>query len=231
MDSHSILIVDDELELLEMLKQAFHRNGFTNIMLATSGASALSIFFREKIDLIITDVSMPELDGFALLQTVRSTSSVPVIMLTARGEIEDRIDGFELGADDYLVKPFSPKELILRVTAILKRTYKDDITLLDLGNVTINLEEALVIKGATQTPLTRKEFTIFMKLYENIGNIVTIGTLCQSVCEIEWMGYETTLMTHIRHLREKIEDDPSNPKHIITRKGLGYKLNKPEAER
>lgn len=112
-------------------------------MLATSGASALSIFSREKIDLIITDVSMPELDGFALLQTVRSTSSVPVIMLTARGEIEDRIDGFELGADDYLVKPFSPKELILRVTAILKRTYKDDITLLDLGNVTINLEEAI----------------------------------------------------------------------------------------
>lgn len=166
------------------------------------------------------------MDGFELLQTIRQISRIPIIMLTAKGEVEDRIDGFEMGADDYLVKPFSPKELLLRVEALLKRAYPDQAECVDLGNCLVDLKQAAVIKNGSNFSLTQKELAVFSKLYENRGNIVTIGILCQCLCESsEWYGYENTLMTHIRHLREKIEIDPSNPKIIVTRKGLGYQLD------
>lgn len=220
----SILIVDDEPELLAMTGSIFQRAGYKQITTVSSSKEALKLISKKMPDMIIMDVMMPEMDGFELLQEVRAISKVPVLMLTARGEAEDRFSGFELGADDYLVKPFLPKELLLRVAAILKRAYPENNRIVQLEAVTVDLDNAEVHRGDTVTPLTAKEYSIFVKLYENAGRIVTIGSLCQTACGDIWQGYETTLMTHIRHLREKIEGDPSSPSSLITLKGLGYKL-------
>ncbi|MGI6261426.1 MAG: response regulator transcription factor [Acutalibacteraceae bacterium] len=220
----SILIVDDEKDLLIMTKSIFERAGYTNIVTAASAKDALKILSTKMPDMIILDVMMPEMDGFELLQEIRATSKVPVLMLTARGEAEDRFSGFELGADDYLIKPFLPKELLLRVNAILKRAYPESNRIIVLDAVNVDLDKAEVLQEGKIVSLTAKEYGIFLKLAENAGHIVTIGSLCQTVCGEFWQGYESTLMTHIRHLREKIEKNPSTPVSLLTVKGLGYKL-------
>lgn len=220
----SILIVDDEKDLLIMTKSIFERAGYTNIVTAASAKDALKILSTKMPDMIILDVMMPEMDGFELLQEIRATSKVPVRMLTARGEAEDRFSGFELGADDYLIKPFLPKELLLRVNAILKRAYPENNRIIVLDAVNVDLDKAEVLQEGKIVSLTAKEYGIFLKLAENAGHIVTIGSLCQTVCGEFWQGYESTLMTHIRHLREKIEKNPSTPVSLLTVKGLGYKL-------
>ena len=220
----SILIVDDEKDLLIMTKSIFERAGYTNIVTAASAKDALKILSTKMPDMIISDVMMPEMDGFELLQEIRATSKVPVLMLTARGEAEDRFSGFELGADDYLIKPFLPKELLLRVNAILKRAYPESNRIIVLDAVNVDLDKAEVLQEGKIVSLTAKEYGIFLKLAENAGHIVTIGSLCQTVCGEFWQGYESTLMTHIRHLREKIEKNPSTPVSLLTVKGLGYKL-------
>lgn len=219
-----ILIVDDEAQLLIMLREIFEGAGYKNNMIASSGEEALKQIEAKMPDMVITDVMMPGIDGFALLQEIRALSRIPVLMLTARGEAEDRFAGFELGADDYLVKPFLPKELLLRVEAIMKRVYPEENRLLYLEHVVVDLDRAVVLREKETIPLTPKEFGILTKLAENAGKIVTVGVLCQNACGEVWKGYETTLMTHIRHLREKIEENPSNPVSLLTAKGLGYKL-------
>lgn len=220
----SILLVDDEHELLTMTKSIFERAGYTQIMTAASAHEALKILSKKMPDMIILDVMMPGMDGFELLQEIRTVSKVPVLMLTAKGEAEDRFSGFELGADDYLIKPFLPKELLLRVQAILKRSYPEKNRIVVLDAVSVDLDKAEVKRGNDTIPLTAKEYSIFVKLAENAGRIITVGALCQTACGEVWQGYETTLMTHIRHLREKIEKNPSVPVSLLTVKGLGYKL-------
>lgn len=220
----SILLVDDEHELLTMTKSIFERAGYTQIMTAASAREALKILSKKMPDMIILDVMMPGMDGFELLQEIRTVSKVPVLMLTAKGEAEDRFSGFELGADDYLIKPFLPKELLLRVQAILKRSYPEKNRIIVLDTVSVDLDKAEVKRGNDTIPLTAKEYSIFVKLAENAGRIITVGALCQTACGEVWQGYETTLMTHIRHLREKIEKNPSAPVSLLTVKGLGYKL-------
>ena len=220
----SILIVDDEYDLLMMIKSIFDKAGYTLVSTAASAKEALQILSKKIPDMIILDVMMPEMDGFELLQEIRSVSKVPVLMLTAKGEAEDRFAGFELGADDYLTKPFLSKELLLRVQAILKRSYPESSRIVVLDTASVDLDKAEVTRGKETIPLTAKEYSIFVKLAENAGHIVTIGSLCQTACGEVWQGYESTLMTHIRHLREKIEENPSAPVSLLTVKGLGYKL-------
>ena len=142
----TILIVDDEAELLTMLKSIFERAGYHNILTAVSGEEALTLMTAKMPDMVITDVMMPGMDGFELLQEIRAVSKIPVLMLTARGEAQDRFDGFELGADDYVIKPFLPKELLLRVEAIMKRAYPREKKLLILENAVVDLDNAQVIK-------------------------------------------------------------------------------------
>ena len=219
-----ILIVDDEQELLIMIRKIFERAGFTQIMTAASAEAALKILSVKMPAMAVLDVMMPGMDGFALLKEIRKVSSMPVLMLTAKGEPEDRCTGLELGADDYLVKPFLPRELMLRVTAILKRVYPEGNRIVALAASQVDLDKAEVRKGEEVFRLTAKEYAVFLKLAENAGRIVTIGSLCQTACGEIWQGYESTLMTHIRHLRKKIESNPSAPVSLITIKGLGYKL-------
>ncbi|MDO4344982.1 MAG: response regulator transcription factor [Eubacteriales bacterium] len=224
MKDKSILIVDDETGLLEMLQSIFERAGYTNITTATSGRTALKIFREHTPDMVILDVMMPGMDGFTVLKEIRKISTVPVLMLTARGEADDKFSGFENGADDYLVKPFLSKELLLRVQAILNRAYPEKERIVHLAASTVNLDKAKVYRGEEIFSLTAKEFTLFEKLFENAGRIVTTGSLCETVCGEIWEGYENTLVTHIRHLREKIESNPSKPVSLLNVKGLGYRL-------
>ena len=221
---YKVLLVDDETDLLEMLQSIFERAGYTRILTAASGKAALKIWKEAKPSMIILDVMMPGMDGIAVLKEIRRTSRIPVLMLTARGEAEDRIAGFEGGADDYLPKPFLPKELLLRVQAIMSRAYPEKERRIYLEAATIDLDKAEGWRGEKPFSLTAKELQLIEKLYENAGRIVTTGSLCETVCGEFWQGYETTLSTHIRHLREKIEQNPSKPVSLITVKGLGYRL-------
>lgn len=231
MTSHTLLLVDDDHDLLKMLCSIFRRAGYNELLTASSGAEALTIWRDRHPDMVVLDVMMPDMDGFSVLKEIRCTSRVPVLMLTARGEAEDRVEGLENGADDYLAKPFLPKELLLRVGAILNRVYPDTNEMVVLANAVVDLANAEVIKNGARTALTAKEMQLFTKLYQNAGRIVTTGTLCQTICGDYWQGYESTLSTHIRHLREKIEENPSKPVSLITVKGLGYRLTLKENKR
>ena len=225
MTNHKILLVDDDSDLLEMLLSIFRRAGYTNLQTATSGVEALRMWLEEQPDLIVLDVMMPGMDGFSVLKEIRRISRVPVLMLTTRGEAEERIEGLESGADDYLAKPFLPRELLLRVGAILSRAYPERNEMVELAGAIVDMANAEVLKNGEKQRLTAKEMQLFQKLYQNAGRIVTTGILCEMICGEFWQGYESTLSTHIRHLREKIEDNPSKPVSLVTVKGLGYRLN------
>ncbi len=221
-----ILLVDDEKELLWMTEEALRKEGFFHIYTAINGKEALDIVKKQAVALCILDVMLPDEDGFSLFQKIKEITAVPVIFLTARGEAEDRIQGLGLGADDYMVKPFLMKEFTLRVTAVLRRIYqkpqKEEGFL--LGNKYISFETASIQEDGMEKMLTAKEFILLKKLYENRNRIVTSDALCMAAWGDEYYGYENTLMVHIRRIREKIEENPSAPKHLITVKGLGYRL-------
>ena len=166
---------------------------------------------------------LPDGDGFSLLEQLRTVCDIPVLFLTAKGEDEDKFRGLGLGADDYMVKPFLPRELTLRIGAILRRCYKNSRPVIRLAGCTIDFEKAEVIKGKERLPLTAKEYAILKALYRNVGKIVTIDMLCEAAWGENPFGYENSLMTHIRRIREKIEKNPSKPVSLLTVKGLGYK--------
>ena len=229
MADYRILLADDDRGLLEMLLSIFRRAGYHDLLTASSGLEALRLWREEQPDLFVLDVMMPGMDGFSVLREIRRASRVPVLMLTARGEAEDRIEGLENGADDYLPKPFLPKELLLRAGAILSRAYPERKEQVALAGSTVDMANAEVWKNGERISLTAKELQLFEKLYENAGRIVTTGALCETICGEFWQGYETTLSTHIRHLREKIEENPSRPVSLVTVKGIGYRLNLKEA--
>lgn len=221
-----ILIVDDEEELLHMLEGILFKEGFYHVYTARDCREARNQAETQNIALFILDVNLPDGNGFALFQDIRRLSHAPVIFLTARGEAEDKLRGLELGADDYMVKPFLGREFVLRVQAVLKRTYAREeapVRFL-LSDRVVNLENAQVDTENKTLHLTAKEFILLKKLYENKNRIVTNDALCMAAWGDDYYGYENTLMVHIRRLRQKIEQDPSNPQHLITAKGLGYKL-------
>lgn len=228
MKNKKILIVDDEPEIREMIERFLRKEGFFRVYTAGNVAHALTMCRMEKPDAAILDIMLPDGDGFSLLSSIRSFSDIPVLFLSARGEDEDRLLGLGLGADDYMVKPFLPRELILRLMGILKRVYASNMVerlpVFRLGELTIDLESAVVQGKETELPLTAKEHAILVKLYENQGRIVTSDALCQAVWGDESYGYENTLMVHVRRIREKIEEDPSKPVFLLTVRGLGYKL-------
>ena len=232
MSNHArrILAVDDDPQLLALLQEILYADGYTNILTAVSGREALALM-REKPELILLDVMLPDMSGFELMRSVRAAGSIPVIFLTARGEGEDKFSAFHLGADDYLVKPFLPRELLFRIAAVLRRVYPERPGRFALPACEVDLSRAVVLRGGCEIPLTAKEHAILQKLFENEGRIVTLGSLCETACGELYQGYESTLMTHIRLIREKIERDPSAPEALLTARGLGYKLALPREGR
>lgn len=219
-----ILLVDDEQGLLDMVVSILREDGFLNIQTAKTVKEAVSISETYRPELAILDVMLPDGNGFALMEQLKSASDYPVLFLTARGEDEDKFRGFGLGADDYMVKPFLPKELLYRVNAILRRSYKGENPLVRLSDSEIDFERAEIIKRGEHISLTAKEHAILAALYRNAGKIVTIDALCEAAWGDNPFGYENSLMAHIRRIREKVEANPSKPVSLITIKGLGYKL-------
>lgn len=219
-----ILLVDDEPELLNMVTSILENEGYTNIKTASTASEAIDACKNFKPELAVLDVMLPDGNGFDLLRELKRISDFPVLFLTARGEDEDKWTGFGHGADDYLVKPFLPKELTFRIMAILRRSYKNDAPLAILAESEIDFDRAEVRKAGDVLPLTAKEYEILSSLYRNAGKIVTIDTLCEAAWGDNPYGYENSLMAHIRRIREKIEADPSHPVSLVTIKGLGYKL-------
>lgn len=218
------LLVDDEQELLDMVVSILNEDGFQNIQTAKTVKEAIAISETWHPEIAILDVMLPDGSGFNLMKQLKGTSDYPVLFLTARGEDEDKFRGFGLGADDYVTKPFLPKELLFRVNAILRRSYKDENPLVKLQNSEIDFDRAEIIKNGEHIPLTAKEHDILAALYRNAGRIVTIDALCEAAWGDNPFGYENSLMAHIRRIREKIEANPSHPVSLITIKGLGYKL-------
>lgn len=219
-----ILLVDDEQALLDMLESILKAEGFRNIASAKTVKEALTLAERFRPELAVLDVMLPDGDGFHLMEQLRKNGEYPVLFLTARGEDEDKFKGFGLGADDYVIKPFLPKELIFRITAILRRSYKEEEPLVKLQSSEIDFARAEVIKAGEHIALTAKEYDILTALYRNAGRIVTIDALCEAAWGENPFGYENSLMAHIRRIREKIEKNPSQPVSLITIRGLGYKL-------
>lgn len=223
-----IIIVDDEDEIRSMIDRLLRKEGFTRIFRASNCAEALKVFQSIKPDIAILDIMLPDGDGFLLLSSLRQISNIPVIFLSARDEDEDRLLGLGLGADDYIVKPFLPRELCLHLTAILRRVYAPPRQELppsfQLGEQIIDLASGVVRSRQSEYSLTAKEIALLFKLYENQNHIVTSDTLCQAAWGDDYFGYENSLMVHIRRIREKIEENPSNPQYLLTIRGLGYKL-------
>lgn len=219
-----ILVVDDEEELLEMVVSILEEDGFWNIMTAASVKDALEAAGVFKPELAILDVMLPDGSGFSLMERLKAQADYPILFLTARGEADDRLTGLGLGADDYMVKPFLPRELIFRIMAILRRSYKEENPLVKLQGSVIDFSRGEVVKGGEHIPLTAKEHALLSALYRNAGRIVTIDALCEAAWGDNPYGYENSLMAHIRRIREKIEVCPSQPVSLVTIKGLGYKL-------
>lgn len=219
-----ILAVDDDPQLLSMLCDILREDGYSLVDTAATGREALGLLRSQPPDLILLDVMLPDISGFDLMRTLRASMDVPVIFLTARGEGEDKFAAFHLGADDYLVKPFLPRELLFRIAAVLRRVYPETPERFALPACEVDLSRAAVLREDGEIPLTAKEHAILQKLFEAEGRIVTLGSLCETACGELYQGYESTLMTHIRHIREKIERDPSTPEALLTVRGLGYKL-------
>ncbi len=227
-----ILIIDDNRELGEMVTRILKRSGYQEVLWAGSCVQGLTAFREEQPQLVLLDVMLPDGDGFALFRKIRDLGETPILFLSARDEDNDRLFGLGLGADDYITKPFLPQELILRVGAVLKRTYFSQgmqtapvgKERLILGNRTVSFADATVTWEGRTVSLTAKELLLLKKLSENRGNIVTFDALCYAVWGDPYYGYENTLMVHIRHLREKIEENPSSPRWLLTARGLGYRL-------
>ena len=220
-----ILLVDDEPELRKLVIDILSDDGFSNIIDAGTVQTGLIFARQEKPDLAILDVMLPDGDGFSLMKKLRAFTNIPVIFLTAKDEAADKLAGLGLGADDYVVKPFLPQELLLRVHAVLRRCYKADSPLLELDGCTVDFSRAEVSKNGMIVALTAKEHTLLETLSRNEGKIVSIDALCEALWGDNPFGYENSLNAHIRRVREKIETDPSKPVSLITVKGLGYKLN------
>ena len=226
MTTKKILIVDDEPDILELISYNLKKDGF-HISTALDGEDALQKMRAGHHDLIILDLMLPGIHGMEFCRILRNnprTAHVPIIMLTARGEESDKVHGLESGADDYMTKPFSPKELVARVKAVLRRSKErttEDKTI-RLGDLTIDLETFSVSKGGAPLNLSATEFKLLLYLVQRRGRVFSRDQLLDAVWKEEAFVESRTVDVHISRLRTRIEDDPSNPRYLKTRRGVGY---------
>jgi two-component system, OmpR family, response regulator VicR len=229
-----ILVVDDEKPIADILKFNLEKEGYV-VICAYDGLEAIEKVEQEKPSLVLLDIMLPHKDGMEVCKEIRKTSNIPIIMLTAKDSEIDKVLGLEFGADDYVTKPFSTRELIARVKANLRRhSQLDDENLnndsskdIAIGPITIRPDQYLVLKREKTIELTHREFELFHYLAKHLGQVMTRENLLQTVWGYDYYGDVRTVDVTVRRLREKIEDNPSNPKWIITRRGVGYYLQEP----
>ena len=218
-----ILVVEDEEKIAEIVRAYLEKEGF-RVTVAETGQKAISVL-KDGFDLIILDLMLPDIIGEDICQTIRMDSDLPIIMLTAKSEEEDRIKGLSIGADDYVVKPFSPRELVARVKALLRRTKGSKKTIcFSRGNFIIDSSRFEVKKDGSPVVLTPTEFKLLHCLAERPGQIFTRLQLINIILGYDFEGYDRTIDAHIKNIRHKIEDNPRNPSYIKTVYGVGYKF-------
>ena len=228
-DEKRILLVEDEKTIRDAVAAYLEREGYA-VRSVGDGQSALEEFEKHSFDLIVLDLMLPKLSGERVCRTVRETSNVPIIMLTAKGEVEDRIIGLELGADDYLIKPFSPRELVARVRALLRRAHAENepaLEVLDFGDLIIDITGHKVLIENQEVDLTASEFKLLTTLARFPGRVYTRMELVEKVLGYDFEGYERTIDSHVKNLRAKLGDDPRHPRWLYTVHGVGHRLEAP----
>jgi len=222
--SNKILIVDDEKQIVEIVKAYLEREGFRTVT-AFDGKTGLALARKEHPALIVLDLMLPEMNGWDVCRTLRAESDVPIVMLTARDDTTDKIVGLELGADDYVSKPFEPKELVSRVKAVLRRySAKPKRNLITIGELVIDLEKRQVRRNDADIQLTALEFDLLRVMAENPGRVYSRMQLLDKLQGEAYEAYERTIDSHIKNLRKKIEPDPEHPRYVLTVYGVGYKV-------
>ena len=226
----TILTADDDPQLLRLITRNLQLEGY-EVLAASDGQQALEQIEQQSPDLVLLDVMMPRMDGFTVCHKVREFSSMPIIIVTARGQDQDKVRGLDLGADDYLTKPFSVEELLARVRAVLRRSQfaaKDNTqawqSTLIIGELTIDFSQHLVALAGKEIALTPTEYRLLAYLAQNVGRILTQDLLLEHVWGPEYLGEGHMLQVNINRLRRKLEDDPGLPRYILTRVGVGYSL-------
>ncbi len=224
---YKILVVDDEKRMVRFIQLNLEQDGF-QVLTAYNGSQALEQVRTQLPDLILLDIMMPDINGFEVLKRIREVNTVPVIMLTAKGEEEDRIQGLELGADDYITKPFSPREMVSRIRAVLRRTrsFKEDlIDLIKVDNrLTIDFSRREVWVEGKKVDLRPTEYRLLYHLVKNAGWVNTHEQLLSKVWGFEYQDEPHYVRLYVNYLRKKLEQDPSNPKYILTERGVGYRF-------
>ncbi|RKD21449.1 DNA-binding response regulator, OmpR family, contains REC and winged-helix (wHTH) domain [Caminicella sporogenes DSM 14501] len=224
-EKETILVVDDEQQIVSVVKAYLEKDGYT-VYSAFDGKEALNIFENKDIDLIVLDLMLPDISGEEICKKIRIKSKVPILMLTAKVEEDDRVMGLNIGADDYMIKPFSPKELVARINAILRRTRQDevkaDIIEINNGDLEIDLKKMEVKKKGKVVKLTPTEFDILALFIRNIGRVFSREELVTKILGFDYEGYDRTIDVHIKNIRHKIDDEQF--KYIKTVYGIGYKF-------
>jgi DNA-binding response OmpR family regulator len=224
--NETILIIEDEPKICKLARDYLDQSSYRTLV-AAEGDTGLAMARREHPDLIVLDLMLPGMDGLDVCRALRRESDVPIIMLTARSEEADRLIGLELGADDYITKPFSPRELVARVRALLRRAkgtvYQSGV--IRAGDLTIDIDAHRVTRGEDVIHLTRFEFNLLRALAQNPGQMYSRAQLLEKLHGVAYNGYDRSIDAHIKNLRRKIEVDPADPKYILTIYGIGYKFN------
>lgn len=225
--SKKILLVDDDESIISLINTVLHKEGYSRIYTAGSGKEAIKMVNETEPDLIVLDVMLPDFDGYEICRQIRDKSMVPIIFLSAKSDESDKLISYAMGGDEYITKPFSPKMLLAKISAMLKRqSYYDDKGSNDnryvFGSFALDFEKKLLFKDGEEVFLTAKEYALLEFLIINRNITLSKDKLLSSVWDMDYQGYDNTVMVHIHNLREKIEDDPSDPKFIRTVKGRGY---------
>ncbi|MCR3760655.1 response regulator transcription factor [Clostridium felsineum] len=220
----NILVVEDEENVLEIIEAYLKKEGY-KVYSTTQGIEAIELFKKVKFKLVILDLMLPDIDGEEVCRVLRRISDVYIFILTAKVSLKDRIEGLNMGADEYLLKPFSPRELIARVNALFRRLYdKEEVIILDNGNLKIYSDKRMVVVNNNEISLTPNEFDILYALVLSKGRVLSRERLIEKVFGIDFDGTDRTIDVHIKNIRKKIEEDTRNPKYIITVTKLGYKF-------
>jgi DNA-binding response OmpR family regulator len=224
MNCKTILIIDDDEKLNNLLSEYLTKFNF-KVVTSYSADDGIRKLKAEQPELLILDIMLPGKDGFEACKEIRKESSIPIIMLTARGEVTDRIVGLELGADDYLPKPFEPRELVARIQSLFRRIEAKDYSgVLKIGNFVVDFNKQIVLMGNSPVDLTTAEFTIFSILLKNSGRVLTRDKIMDALKGMDWDVYDRSIDVLISRLRQKLNDDPKKPKYIKTIWGSGYKF-------